>query len=131
MEGSQMTRPLINTTRRADITFHPNGRIDLTAHVAKALQLQPGDVVNIAEEDEDATEHYLYVSRRGGEAKGRHACTCRRVKHGQYLRVFSKALATHILTLCHADGALSLRVGSLTALPGLGTALPIITACHQ
>jgi hypothetical protein len=126
-----MTHPVINITRRADITFHPDGRIDLTAHVAKTLDLNPGDVVNIAEEEGDSTEHYLYVSRRGGEATGRHACTCRRVKSGHYLRVFSKPLATHILHQCHTTQALSLRVGRPTALPGIGTALPLITACHQ
>ena len=125
-----MTRPLINTTRRADITFHPNGRIDLTAHVAKALQLQPGDVVNIAEDDEHPDEHYLYVSRRSEEMTGRHSCTCRRVKAGNYLRLFSKSLSTHILQQCHADSRLSLRVGAPITLLGIGTALPLITARH-
>ena len=29
MEGLPMTHPIIPTTRRGDVTFHPNGRIDL------------------------------------------------------------------------------------------------------
>lgn len=125
-----MTHPIIPITRRGDVTFHPSGRIDLTAHVAKVLDLQPGDVVNIAEDDEHPDEHYLYVSRRSEETTGRHACTCRRVKAGHYLRLFSKPLSTHILHLCHADSRLSLRVGAPTTLPMLGKALPLITAIH-
>ena len=126
-----MTRPVITTTRRGDITFHPSGRIDLTAHVSKSLGLHPGDVVNIAEEGDSPSEHYLYVVRRSEETTGRHSCTCRKVKSGRYLRVFSKSLASHILHLCHANGTLCLRVGAPTVLKGIGTALPIITASQQ
>ena len=75
-----MTRPVITTTRRGDITFHPSGRIDLTAHVSKSLGLHPGDVVNIAEECDSPSEHYLYVVRRSEETTGRHSCTCRKMK---------------------------------------------------
>ena len=125
-----MTHPIIPTTRRGDITFHPDGRIDLTAHVAKALDLHPGDVVNIACDDDHPGEHYLYVSRRCEETTGRHACTCRRVKAGNYLRLFSKSLSSHILQLCHATSRLSLRVGAPTTILGIGTALPLITARH-
>ena len=125
-----MTHPIISTTRRGDVTFHPNGRIDLTAHVAKVLDLHPGDVVNIAEDDEHPDEHYLYVSRRSKETTGRHACTCHRVKTGNYLRLFSKSLSSHILQLCHATSRLSLRVGAPTTILGIGTALPLITARH-
>ena len=125
-----MTHPIIPTTRRGDVTFHPNGRIDLTAHVSKVLNLHPGDVVNIAEDDEHPDEHFLYVSRRCAQTTGRHSCTCRRVKAGNYLRIFSKSLSNHILQQCHASNRLSLRVGAPTTLPGIGTALPLITARH-
>ena len=45
-------------TRRPDITFYRNGRIDITASVAERLSLRAGDVIDIARGKE---EYYLYV----------------------------------------------------------------------
>ena len=60
-------QPLISVTRHGDITIHPTGRIDLTSHVARTLDIMPGDVVNIASHETDIVELYLYVSRRASE----------------------------------------------------------------
>ncbi len=117
---------IIPTSRRCDLTFHSDGRIDLTAHVAKALGIAPGDVINIASTSDRHAEHYLYVSRRATETIGRHAGTCRPAKSGHYLRAFSKQLTTHMQRLCHVSGTLRLRVGTAEEVCGLGTALPII-----
>lgn len=38
---------LLNHTRRPDIAFNRNGIIRITARVARALSLQPGDTINI------------------------------------------------------------------------------------
>lgn len=124
-----MVHKMIPTTRRGDVTFHADGRIDLTAHVSRQLQLESGDVIGIATTDGSPCEHLLYVARRHASALGRHACTCKSAKgHGRYLRLHSKALATHILGLCHAEGRLTLLVGEATEVGGLGLALPLITA---
>ena len=132
-------QPLISITRHGDITIHPTGRIDLTSHVARTLDIMPGDVVNIASHETDIVELYLYVSRRASETVGRHSCTCRPAKgHGRYLRLFSKPLATKILEATASPTRITLRVGERTYLAGIGPALPIIiprpinpTSTHQ
>lgn len=122
-----MTVRIIPITRRDDLTFHPDGRIDLTAHVADALSLQAGDVINIACVGERFAEHYLYVARRAGETVGRHACCCRPAKNnGRYLRVNSKRLTDYVRALVHAAGTVRLRVGTPEEVAGLGHALPMI-----
>lgn len=41
---------LLNTTRRADISFHRSGRIDMAAWVTRALALRPCDSIDIIQE---------------------------------------------------------------------------------
>ncbi len=121
------TRSIIPMTRRGDVTFHADGRIDLTAHVVKALDLHPGDVINIIKSDDEHPEHYLYRSRMAAETTGRHTCVCHPAnKGGNYLRVFNKQMAHYILGICDSCNRISLRVGGLTELTGRGRALPII-----
>lgn len=38
---------ILGNTRKADITFYASGRIDISARVAKHLQLSRGDVLDI------------------------------------------------------------------------------------
>ena len=122
-----MPTKIIPVTRCGDITFHPDGRIDLTAHVTKALSLCPGDVINIARVGERYSEHYLYVARRTCETIGRHSCTCHLVKgKGRYMRVFSKRLTGYVLSLTHSVTAIRLHVGATTEVSGLGIGLPLI-----
>ena len=121
------TRKIICGTRRNDITFHRDGRIDITAHVAKALDLHGGDVINIAEVGDRFTERYLYVARRGGETTGRHSGTCRPVKNnGNYLRTHCRQLTSYALRKSGEALSVSYRVGSAEEVSGLGIALPII-----
>ncbi len=127
-----MIRKIVAITRRGDVTFHADGRIDLTAHVSRLLQLRGGDVVNIASVDGSPAEHYLYVVRRGSDTLGRHACTCQPAKgSGRYLRLHSKPLASHMLAVCHATERATLCVGEAVTVEGLGPALPLITAPYQ
>ena len=121
------TRNIIPTTRRGDVTFHADGRIDLTAHVTKSLDLHDGDVINIIESGEVFPEHYLYRARDATETIGRHACVCHSAKPGvNYLRVFNRSMARYVLHLCQCPDQVSLRVGDLTELQGHLKALPII-----
>lgn len=127
-----MIRKLLTVTRRGDITFHASGRIDITAHVADALHLHRGDVLNIATTDSTPAEHYLYVARRADDAIGCHACTCKPAKgNGHYFRAHCQRLSRHVLDMCHADRRATLCVGATTHIDGLGTALPLITAPFQ
>ena len=126
-----MPTKIIPVTRCGDITFHPDGRIDLTAHVTKSLSLSAGDVINIARVDGRFCEHYLYVARRASETIGRHASTCHPVKNnGCYQRVHCKRLTSYVLSRLHSTTAIRLRVGAITTVDGLGIALPLIGLCE-
>ncbi len=120
-------KKIIQGSRHADVTFHRDGRIDLTAHVVKALDLHEGDVINIAELGERYPEHFIFVARRAVDATGRHSGICRPVKRGgNYQRVYSKCLTDYILHRCQASDSQALRVGAPTQLTGIGQALPLI-----
>lgn len=118
-------RKVMAVSRRHDVTFHSDGRIDITAHVAKTLDLHSGDVINIAEVG-DYPERYLYVARRASDTVGRHSCRCRPAKTGNYLRVFSRSLSGYVLRIGREQKSLSLRVGVPVLLSGLGLSLPLI-----
>lgn len=47
-----------NAARRSDVIFRANGHFDLTARVIRALNISPGDVVDVLS---DGCEYYLYV----------------------------------------------------------------------
>lgn len=54
-------KSLLGITRRSDIIFRANGQFDLTARVVRALDISPGDVVDVLN---DGCEYYLYVAHR-------------------------------------------------------------------
>lgn len=115
---------ILQYTRRPDITFHGDGRIDITARVAKALALQPGDTIDIAR---DTGEYYLYVKHRN--AVGRHEAQCRATNHGKTcnnMRAHSKQLCQAVLTVNGNCLEARLPVGEPISHPSLGTALPLI-----
>ena len=119
---------LLNNTRRPDVTFHADGRIDITARLAKMLDLHDGDVINIAN---DKSEYFLYVQHRADNLVGRHEAQCyptnRRGRRNNNLRCHSKRLCNIILAL-NADATdVRLPVGAPQQHPLLGTILPIIT----
>ncbi len=69
---------LLKQTRRPDISFACNGRIRITARVARALSLRPGDVINIAV---DGGEYLLHAIRID-DAVGRYEAQCYPTKKG-------------------------------------------------
>lgn len=58
-------KSLLGITRRSDVIFRADGHFDLTARVVRALDISPGDVVDILS---DGCEYYLYVARHAGNA---------------------------------------------------------------
>ena len=52
-------RSLLGITRRSDVIFRADGHFDLTARVVRALDISPGDVVDVLS---DGNEYYLYVA---------------------------------------------------------------------
>jgi len=118
-----MTTTLENT-RKPDITFHANGRIDITARAAKALSLHSGDVIDIAH---DGSEYYLYVKHHN--AIGRHEAQCWPTNKGKTcnnLRAHSKRLCMAVLNVNGNSNEARLPVGEPIAHEDLGTTLPII-----
>lgn len=118
-----MTSTLENT-RRPDITFHSDGRIDITARVAKALSLHPGDVIDIAH---DGSEYYLYVKHRN--AVGRHEAQCAATYKGRTcnnLRAHSRRLCQAVLKVNGNYTTARLPVGEPVQHNSLGTTLPVI-----
>lgn len=115
---------ILGNTRKTDITFHVNGRIDISAHVSKVLSIRKGDVIDMLRDDD---EIYLYVKYHA-PLVGRHeaACfpTCTRSLH---FRAWSQKLCRFII---RAGGSsldkVKLGVGSPVELLNVGIALPII-----
>ena len=114
----------LQNTRRPDITFHSDGRIDITARVAKALSLHPGDVIDIAH---DSSEYYLYVKHRN--AIGRHEAQCHPTNKGKIcnnLRAHSRRLCLAVLRVNGNYTIARLPVGEPFQHKSLGIVLPII-----
>jgi bifunctional DNA-binding transcriptional regulator/antitoxin component of YhaV-PrlF toxin-antitoxin module len=87
---------IIGNTRRPDITFYKSGRIDITARVAKLLDINEGDVIDIAT---DGMEYYLMVERSGKNVVGRHEGRCYKTYGGncRNMRAYSVRLARAVL----------------------------------
>ena len=49
---------ILGNTRKADITFYASGRIDISARVAKHLQLSRGDVLDIMIHQADFVQQF-------------------------------------------------------------------------
>lgn len=112
-------------TRRPDVSFYRNGRIDITASVARVLDLHDGDVIDI---DYQNGEYMLYVRLRGENAIGRHEAQCRPTKEGTFnYRAYSKKLCTAILAACNAVSEARLSMGTAIEHPQIGIAVPLIT----
>lgn len=118
---------LLGNTRRPDVSFYKDGRIDITSRVARSLNLCDGDVVDIAKSDR---ELYLYVKWRKADVVGKHTAQCRATKQHKSctnFRLFSVKLCTTILDMCGAENTARLAAGSKVALEGIGDAVPLIT----
>ena len=115
---------ILERTRKPDITFHASGRIDISAHVAKALHLTRGDVVDIL------TDHYdffLYV-RPHAPVNGRHeAMVFPSNKRGDHFRTSSKKLCNAVMHDSGATLKAKLCTGQPQESPRYGTIVPIIT----
>jgi len=118
---------ILERTRRPDVTFYRDGRIDITAHAAIELGLKAGDVIDIAR---DGMEYYMYVSHKAEEVTGRHEAQvyptskCKRVCHN--FRAHSVRLCREVLRLNGAKERARLITGKAIETAETGRALPII-----
>lgn len=118
-------QPITNFTRRPDISFYPNGRIDISARIARAINLKDGDVIDIAIH---GTERYIYVRLRANNVNGRHISTVHVTKRGsRNFRCYSRQLCQAMLSNA-PDCHLPLRVpaGQVIQHEQYGTMMAII-----
>lgn len=116
---------IIGNSRRPDITFYRDGRIDITSQVSKTLSLQSGDVIDITIHE---SEYLLYVSHRHNNTIGRHEGQCRPTQKGSNnFRTYSKRLCEFILRESGADDIARLQCGEPLEINNYGFGIPIIT----
>lgn len=120
-------KTMLNNTRRHDITFNVDGRIEISARATRALGLHPGDVIDIAV-DERSREVYLYIKHR--QPTGRHKAQCYRTGKGRTcnsLRAFSVDICRQVLDMRgYSCTQAKLPVGDPIEVDGISQALPII-----
>lgn len=130
MNRQDIMRParVLGDTRRADIRFNACGRVDISARVARMLDLSPGDVIDVATCGVP-TEYYLYVALRAEEAVGRHeAAVFPTNRSGKHSRTYSRRLCRVMIGLAGTSGPVSFASGNVTELPApFGKAVAIIT----
>lgn len=114
---------IISTTRRPDITFHADGRICITARVARILHLTGDSCINVAKENGEClifAEHYTGMI-------GNHTGRCHPVNAGsRYFRTNSVTLCRAMLEACGVSGRAALMCGEPVSINGK-TYLPVIT----
>lgn len=118
---------ILGNSRKPDIIFYRNGRIEIASNVAKILNLSHGDVLDIMI---DKPEYYLYVKYRADEKVGKHESTIFPTNKGNHYRTSSCKLCSTILNECgisdKSDKA-KLCVGEPIHDSQYGVLLPIIT----
>lgn len=116
---------LLQCTRRPDITFRRNGKIDISSHAAKMLGLERGDVIDVLK---DRGEYYLYIRLRN-PAGNHNARAFPTYGRGQHFRSWCQRLCTAMMQICGVDTDARLTVGEPLHDEAHGTLLPIITRC--
>ncbi len=117
-------RSILGNTRRADISFHSDGKIDITSRVANALGMADGDVVDIMT---GKGEFYLYVSVRASDTRGRHEAECHPTKRGsRHFRTYCRRLSAAVLAQCGGVQHASFAAGETVEADG-HKAVAIIT----
>lgn len=114
---------ILGNTRKADITFHRRGRINISARVSKSLGLAHGDVVDIME---GTGETYLYVKHRAPVVGKHEGMVFRSNKNGHHCVASSITLCRYVMSRCGGGDKVRLCCGTPVELQHYGTALPII-----
>lgn len=95
-------KSILPNSRKHDISFHPSGKIDISAHIARKLNLTPGDVIDIAQE---SGEWYLHVKLRSGTYTGRHEGRVQATVNGKgTFRTYSKTITSAVLRATGKSG---------------------------
>lgn len=99
---------LLSHSRKPDITFHRNGRIDISARIAHKLSLAKGDVIDVTVAE---NELMLFVKYKGTERIGRHEATVYPTSAGRgTFRTWSKAFVNSMMRIAQVSQADSLKL---------------------
>lgn len=116
-------------SRKPDVSFYSDGRIDITARIAKELNLQQGDVIDVVT---SGWKYLLYVRLRASEATGRHEAQVYRTKaNSNNFRTYSRTITDVILeevsshTIMRNGKIARLPAGKAVTLDNYGKAVPI------
>lgn len=111
---------VLGNTRKPDVFFRKDGRIDITASASRLLNLEAGDCINIWS---DESGLYLYATKPVGQ----HRAVCRLVNKGsRYLRASCKDLTDFVNSITGGKES-HIPVGEPVCISAVGIALPLIT----
>lgn len=117
-------KSLLGISRRPDISFYRNGRIDITARVARKLNIQSGDVLDIVF---DGIEYYLYIRQKGTFVVGRHEAQCFPTKQGSHnFRAHSVRLCQEVMRLSGEYDVARLPIGEYELRDGIPSVTLIV-----
>ena len=117
-------KSILGNSRKPDIVFKKSGIIEITAHLAKLLNMNQGDAIDLLSDD---GEIYIFVKHRN--PIGRYpAMVYRSNKHGNHFRTWSTRLSSEILNICGVSDIARLAVGEpIYNFQDIDIALPLIT----
>lgn len=120
--------PILGNTRRPDLRVSSDGRIDISARIARALSIRKGDIIDVIT---DGTEYWLRVSLRADRASGRHEARCYPTgRRSNHFRASSRRLASALLCACSARRSAAIPAGDPVpdaAADPSNTLIPLIT----
>lgn len=125
---------VLQQPRKHDISFYRDGRIDITAGIAKQLDLRRGDMIDIAT---GGWKCFLYVQKRANQIRGGRyegiVKPTNKGKHTNNFRTYSKTLTDFIFQECESWQSVHgdvIRLYSRKAVTTeYGISIPLIT--HQ
>lgn len=115
---------ILEHSRKPDVAFFPNGKIEIGARAARLLSLSRGDVIDLAAGRDGL---YLYVRHRAPLTGRWEAAVFPSSRRGSHFRTWSVSLCAAVLSECGADGTVRLCAGEPVEDITFGRMLPLIT----
>ena len=107
-------KSLLGMVRRSDVVFRTNGCFDIKSRAVRALDISPGDVVDVLS---DGNEYFLYVACRPKNIScGRFEAQVfpsNNRKGGRHFRGFSARLCQAMLAVSNAVGKAAIPCGEV------------------
>lgn len=126
---------VLQQPRKHDISFYRDGRIDITAGIAKQLGLQRGDMIDIAT---GGWKCFLYVKKKADQIQGRCEGVVKPTNKGRLtnnFRTYSKSLTDFIFQECESWQPVKSDVIRLYVRKSVtteyGVSIPIVTHLHD